>query len=77
MKNIIKIRYSNWYNLQLNDKHGIIATFKEIELFKQSGGGTIVDKNSRLNRNISALKALSEATNVNIIIGTGMILQSV
>ncbi|CAL1675575.1 unnamed protein product [Lasius platythorax] len=63
--------YSNWYNLQLNDKHGIIATFKEIELFKQSGGGTIVDKNSRLNRNISALKALSEATNVNIIIGTG------
>lgn len=60
-------------NLRLNDKEGIPAIFTEVELFKQSNGGTIVDKTSCLNRNISLLKTISNATNVNIIIGTGMI----
>lgn len=61
------------YNLRLNDREGITAIFNEVQLFKEACGGTIVDKSSCLNRNIALLKSLSSTTNVNIIIGTGMI----
>ena len=63
-------------NLRLNDEAGTHAVHDELKLFKTCSGGygTIVDKSSRLNRDIPRLRTLSQSTGVNIIIGTGILL---
>ena len=45
---------------------------REVELFKQSGGGTVVDVSSRgLGRDAAGLKQIAEVTGLNIIAGCG------
>lgn len=59
----------NQDNLRLDNEEVII---KEAKLFKQAGGGTIVDMTNRgLNRDPKALVRISKATGINIIMGSG------
>lgn len=62
-------QYNNLDNLQLLDEDLAVA---EAMLFKKEGGGTIVDVTSAgLSRDLPALKRISRATGLNIVIGSG------
>jgi predicted metal-dependent phosphotriesterase family hydrolase len=48
------------------------AVLEDVEIFKKSGGGTIVENsNHGLQRNISLMKEISKSTGINVIAGTG------
>jgi phosphotriesterase-related protein len=62
-------QYNNLDNLRLLDED---IAIKEAMLFKKEGGGTIVDVTSAsLSRDLPALKRISRATGLNIIVGSG------
>ncbi|MHC4872386.1 MAG: phosphotriesterase family protein [Planctomycetota bacterium] len=62
-------QYNNLDNLQLLDENLMTA---EALLFKDAGGGTIVDvTTASLSRDIHALKRISQATGLHIITGSG------
>ncbi|XP_076753085.1 phosphotriesterase-related protein [Xylocopa sonorina] len=64
--------YSNTYNLIYNDQCTEEAVLEDVKLYKEFGGGTIVENsNHGLKRNVPFLKKVSERTGVNIIAGTG------
>ncbi|CAL7943704.1 unnamed protein product [Xylocopa violacea] len=64
--------YSNTYNLIYNDRCTEEAVLEDVKLYKEFGGGTIVENSSHgLKRNIPFMKKVSESTGVNIIAGTG------
>nr|XP_012225283.1 PREDICTED: phosphotriesterase-related protein-like [Linepithema humile] len=64
--------YSNLYNLEFYDDDAARAVHADVELFKEAGGGTIVENsNHGLNRDISLMKDVSQRTGINIIAGTG------
>ncbi|OAD56321.1 Phosphotriesterase-related protein, partial [Eufriesea mexicana] len=64
--------YSSFYNLTFDDQHTEDAVLEDVKLYKEFGGGTIVENsNHGLKRNIPFMKKVSEATGVNIIAGTG------
>lgn len=71
------IRYSNLYNLKLDDDDAAKAAHADVELFKEAGGGTIVENsNYGLNRDIPLMKDVSQRTGINIIAGTGAYIQN-
>jgi len=50
------------------------AVYKDVELFKEAGGGTIVDNSSHgLKRDIFLMKNISQSLGVNVIAGTGIV----
>jgi len=58
----------------LNDDESTAAVLEDVEIFKKSGGGTIVENsNHGLQRNIPLMKEISKSTGINVIAGTGMI----
>ncbi|XP_020289158.1 phosphotriesterase-related protein [Pseudomyrmex gracilis] len=64
--------YSSLYNLEFRDKDAAEAVKIDVELYKEAGGGTIVENSSHgLNRNIPLMKQISQSTGVNVIAGTG------
>ncbi|EZA62026.1 hypothetical protein DMN91_008164 [Ooceraea biroi] len=75
LRNIGYIRqypYSNLVNLSFNDDGSAAAVLEDVEIFKKSGGGTIVENsNHGLQRDIFLMKAVSESTGINVIAGTG------
>ena len=65
-------RYSSKYNLHFNDPQTHAAVLYEMELYKQFGGGAIVENSSHgLQRNVKFLKEVSQRTGVHVIAGTG------
>jgi len=49
------------------------AVHADVELYKEAGGGTIVENsNYGLSRNIPLMKDVSQRTGINMIAGTGM-----
>lgn len=75
LRNIGYVRqypYSNLINLSLNDDESTAAVLGDVEIFKKSGGRTIVENsNYGLQRNVPLMKQISESTGVNVIAGTG------
>jgi len=68
------IRYSSIYNLEFCDGDAAKAVYKDVELFKEAGGKTIVENSSYgLKRDISLMKNVSRSIGVNVIVGTGML----
>ncbi len=62
-------QYNNLDNVRLLDED---LAIKEVMLFKKEGGGTIVDVTSAsLSRDVLALNRISQATGLNIIMGSG------
>lgn len=63
--------YSHVFNLSLGDepKEDII---KEVKMFKDEGGSTICECTTEgINRDVAFCRDVSEATGVNIVVGTG------
>ena len=66
--------YSDLYNLVYNDRCTEDAVLEDVKLYKEFGGGTIVENsNYGLQRNIPFMRKVSETTGINIIAGTGKI----
>ena len=66
----INHKRDNWMGSNILDDP--VLAENELTKFKDLGGKTLVDQTSRgVNRNINALKKLSEQTGINIITGTG------
>lgn len=64
--------YSSKYNCIFNDAETHAAVLYEMKLYKQFGGGTVVENSSHgLQRNIKFLKEVSQRTGVHVIAGTG------
>lgn len=64
--------YSNRYNVTFNDSDSATAVLEDVKLFREFGGGTIVENsNHGLKRDLSLMKKVSEATGINVIAGTG------
>lgn len=58
----------------MNDDESTAAVLGDVEIFKKSGGRTIVENsNYGLQRNVPLMKQISESTGVNVIAGTGTI----
>ena len=69
---IFYFRYSSLDNLQLNNECEE-AILKDVHLFKEHGGGTIVENTSHgIKRNIAFMKRVSQETGVHVIAGTGI-----
>ncbi|KAL0112032.1 hypothetical protein PUN28_013328 [Cardiocondyla obscurior] len=69
--------YSNIYNMELFGDDAAKAVYKDVELFKEAGGGTIVENsNHGLKRDVPFLKNVSQSSGVNIIAGTGFYVAS-
>ena len=65
-------RYSSKYNCQFNDAETHAAVLYEMELYKQFGGGAVVENsNHGLQRNVKFLREVSHSTGVHVIAGTG------
>ncbi|XP_051171856.1 phosphotriesterase-related protein [Leptopilina boulardi] len=63
--------YSSVTNLKLNNENEE-AILQDVKLFKEHGGGTIVENtNHGIKRNIPLMKKISQETGVHIIAGTG------
>lgn len=66
------------YNLKFCDEDAAEAVKIDVELYKEAGGGTIVENSSYgLYRNIPLMMQISQSTGVNVIAGTGMWLRNV
>ncbi|XP_076282792.1 phosphotriesterase-related protein [Lasioglossum baleicum] len=64
--------YSSRYNLNFNDGDTINAVSEDVKLYREFGGGTIVENsNHGLKRDIELMRRVSRETGVNIIAGTG------
>ncbi|XP_063363375.1 phosphotriesterase-related protein [Cydia amplana] len=64
--------YSSKYNLTLNDKDTAQAVLNDVNMFRESGGGTIVENSAEgLDRDLSFLKRVSTETGVHVVAGTG------
>lgn len=64
--------------MELHGDDAAEAVHKDVELFKEAGGGSIVENSSHgLRRDISLMKNVSRSTGVNVIAGTGMVTHSV
>lgn len=60
------------YNLIYNDADTVEAIFEDVKLYREFGGGTIVENsNYGLKRDIPLMKRISQETGINIIAGTG------
>lgn len=60
--------------MEFYDGDAANAVYKDVELFKESGGGTIVENSSHgLKRDISLMKSVSQSLGVNVIAGTGIV----
>jgi predicted metal-dependent phosphotriesterase family hydrolase len=66
-------RYSSKYNCLFNDAETHAAVLYEMQLYKQFGGGAIVENsNHGLQRNVKFMQEVSQRTGVHVIAGTGM-----
>lgn len=64
--------YSSLDNLRFNDARSLEAVVKDLELYKQWGGGALVDNSSHgLQRNLQTMVNVAKRTKVHIIAGTG------
>ncbi|XP_033175888.1 phosphotriesterase-related protein isoform X1 [Bombus impatiens] len=64
--------YSSPYNLIYNDQCTEDAILEDVRLYKEFGGGTIVENsNYGLQRNIPFMRKVSQVTGINVIAGTG------
>ncbi|XP_053682842.1 phosphotriesterase-related protein-like [Sabethes cyaneus] len=69
--------YSSKYNLVLDDDDASDAVQQDVIQYKKLGGSTIVENTSHgLSRNLKQLHALSTATDVQIVAGTGHYIQA-
>ncbi|KAK0180247.1 hypothetical protein PV327_005912 [Microctonus hyperodae] len=69
--------YSSRYNVNFNDNDTETAVIKDVKLYKQFGGGTIVENTSHgIKRDIPSMKRISQATGVHVIAGTGHYVES-
>ncbi|PSN56987.1 Phosphotriesterase-related protein [Blattella germanica] len=70
--------YSNRHNIQFNDDDSQSAVLYDLELYKEFGGGAIVENTSHgLQRNVQYMKEVSQKTGIHVIAGTGYYLASV
>lgn len=59
--------------MKFYDKYAQKAVNMDVKLFKEAGGGTIVENsNHGLNRDIILMRNISQSMGVNVITGTGM-----
>ena len=64
--------YSSKYNCHFNDTETHAAVLYDMMLFKQFGGGAVVENsNHGLQRNVQFLREVSQKTGVHVIAGTG------
>ncbi|XP_070167606.1 phosphotriesterase-related protein-like isoform X1 [Polyergus mexicanus] len=64
--------YSSLSNLEFYDDHAEKAVHMDVKLFKEAGGGTIVENSSHgLRRDILLMRNVSQSMEVNVIAGTG------
>ncbi|XP_050665888.1 phosphotriesterase-related protein isoform X3 [Leptidea sinapis] len=64
--------YSSKFNIVMNDDHSKHAVYNDVGVFKELGGGTIVENTTiGLNRDIDFYKSVSEKTGVHVVAGTG------
>lgn len=64
--------YASRYNLQFDDADTHVKVLADVRLYKQWGGGTIVENSSHgLKRNLAFMQQVSRATGVNVVAGTG------
>lgn len=70
--------YSSRFNINFQDEATHEAVFKDVQNYKQSGGGAIVENTSHgLNRNLELMYRVSKTCNVHVIAGTGHYVQIV
>lgn len=70
--------YGSRYNLNLHDIEAMTAVLHDVVLYKQWGGGSIVENSSHgLKRDLAFLCKVAETTLVNVIAGTGHYVQDV
>lgn len=70
--------YANKTNLQFYGNQCEVAVEKDVHLFKESGGGSIVENTVHgINRNLKFIYEVSKTTGVNIVAGTGYYVESV
>lgn len=80
LRNIGFIRqypYGSRFNLNFADAESNTAALRDVHLFKQLGGGTIVENSSIGLRTDIDLKKISKETGVHIVAGTGFYLSKV
>ncbi|XP_021919754.1 phosphotriesterase-related protein isoform X1 [Zootermopsis nevadensis] len=64
--------YSSKYNCLFNDAETHAAVLYDMTLYKQFGGGSVVENSSHgLQRNVKFMKEVSQKTGVHVIAGTG------
>lgn len=64
--------YSSLTNTMMCDKETQVAVTKDVHLYKQFGGNSIIDNTSHgINRDLDFMVHLSKATGVHIVAGTG------
>ncbi|KAG5684563.1 hypothetical protein PVAND_013788 [Polypedilum vanderplanki] len=64
--------YGSKYNINFEDEDTHRAVFEDVKLYKQFGGGTIVENTTcGINRNLKLMYNISKETGVNVIAGTG------
>lgn len=60
-------------NLEFYDDYAERAVHMDVKLFKEAGGGTIVENSSHgLKRDIPLMRNVSQSMEVNVIAGTGI-----
>lgn len=65
-------RYSSEYNIRMDDADTKSVMVYELRLFKEAGGGTIVENTVQgISRDVRFLKEIMEKSGVNVIAGTG------
>ena len=70
-------RYSHNDNLVMNDKAAGDAVLESVKLFKEAGGGCIVENSTTgLHRRTAFNKMVSQETGVHVVQGTGNVLSS-
>ena len=68
--------YGSKYNINFEDEDTHKAVLEDVRLFKEFGGGTIVENTTHgINRNLKLMYEVAKSTGVKIVAGTGHYLQ--
>ena len=77
MENLCALYYNAHYNIDNIKQFDIGIAVEEVKHFKNAGGSTVVDVTSiGIGRNPKALLEISEATGLNVVMGSGYYLSS-
>ncbi|CAH0400151.1 unnamed protein product [Chilo suppressalis] len=64
--------YSSKFNLVMNDERAQDAVLNDVKIFKECGGGTIVENSTEgLDRDLGYCKRVSQISGVHVVAGTG------